>query len=76
MLEGLTPPVNNFLCLVGQKRLELSEEDKQILDASFEDPRWASSALRRALIERGFLVGETALRRHRAKECSCARKPK
>jgi hypothetical protein len=76
MLEGLTPPVNNFLCLVGQKRLELSEEDKQVLDSSFEDPRWASSVLRRALIERGFVVGETVMLKHRKKECSCARESK
>lgn len=74
MLEGLTPPANNFLCLVGQKRLELSEEDAQILDASFDDPRWTSSALRRALAERGFIVGETVMLRHKQKRCTCVRK--
>jgi hypothetical protein len=74
MLEGMTPPVNNLLCLIGQKRQELSEEDRQILDASFDDPRWSGAALRRALIERGFVVGETVMLKHRKKECSCARK--
>jgi hypothetical protein len=74
LLEGMTPPVNNFLCLVGQKRLTLSEEDMQLLDASFDDPRWTSSALRRALIERGFVVGETVLLRHKQKRCTCVRK--
>jgi hypothetical protein len=74
MLEGLTPPVNGSLCLVGQKRLTLSEEDMQVLDASLDDPRWTSSALRRALIERGFVIGETVLLRHKQKRCSCVRK--
>jgi hypothetical protein len=76
MLEGLTPPLDSFLCLVGQKRLDLSEEDRQVLDASFDDPRWTSSGLRRALVERGFVVGETVMLKHRKKECSCARESK
>jgi hypothetical protein len=73
MLEGLTPPLDGFLCLVGQKRLDLSEEDRQVLDASFDDPRWTSSGLRRALIERGFVVGETVMLRHKQKRCTCVR---
>jgi hypothetical protein len=76
MLEGMVPPLSSSMCKVGQKALGLSEEDNKILKASVEDPRWSSSALRRALIERGFVVGETALLRHRKKECTCARKSK
>ena len=74
MLEGLTPPLDNTLCLLGQKALELSEDDKKVLEASLEDPRWTSSALKRALDERGFSVGDTVMLKHRKKECACARK--
>jgi hypothetical protein len=31
------------------------------------------SALTRALVERGFVVGDTALRKHKRGDCACAR---
>ena len=76
MLEGLTPPLGNSLCLVSKRSLELDEKDQEVLEASLSDPRWSTAALRKALDERGFVVGETALRKHRAKECNCARESK
>lgn len=76
MLEGLTPPVKDSLCLIGKKALELSVEDQEVLEASLADPRWSSSGLQKALAERGFVVGETVMHKHRKKECACARKSK
>ena len=76
MLEGLTPPTENFFCLIGRKSLELSKEDQEVLEASLADPRWSSAALKKALDDRGFSVGETVLRKHRVRECACARKSK
>lgn len=76
MLEGLTPPLDGSLCIIGKKSLALSKEDQEVLEASLADPRWSTSALKLALDDRGFVVGETALRRHRVKECNCARKSK
>lgn len=75
MLEGLEPPVKNTLCLIGRKAAELSDSDLQILEASLADPRWTTSSLTRALAERGFVVGETALRKHSKRECACVRTP-
>lgn len=73
MLEGLQPPVKDSLCIVARKALDLSEEDQQILETALSDPRWTASALTRALTERGFLVGDTALRKHIKKDCACVR---
>lgn len=73
MLEGLTPPVNAALCLVGRKAAELDENDNRILQESIDNPLWSTTALTAALTERGFVVGETALRKHRKMECACAR---
>jgi len=73
MLEGLEPPLKDSLCIVTRKALELSEEDQKVLEAALNDPRWTASALTRALTERGFVVGDTALRKHLRKDCACAR---
>ena len=74
MLEGLEPPVKSTACIVARKAAELSKEDQQILETALNDPRWTVSALTRALVERGFVLGDTALRKHRRGECPCARK--
>lgn len=73
MLEGLEPPVNKTLCIVGRKAADLSDADLQVLEAALTDPRWTINSLTKALIERGFVVGETALRKHSKRECACAR---
>ena len=63
MLEGLTPPVEDALCKMGRISSDLSPEDNQIL----------TDALAMALRGRGLDVGDTVLRKHRKKECACAR---
>jgi len=73
MLEGLEPPVKDSLCIVARKSLDLSTEDQEILEAALNDPRWTASALVRALTERGFVIGDTALRKHMRKDCACVR---
>jgi hypothetical protein len=73
MLEGLKAPTDDALCKMGRAASNLSPEDYQILADALEDPKWTTSALNRALLERGFRVGETIMRRHRRKECTCAR---
>ena len=73
MLEGLEPPLKSLLCIVGRKAADLSKEDQQVFETAINDPRWTVSALTRALVERGFVVGDTALRKHKRGECACAR---
>ena len=71
MLEGLTPPKRERLCLVGEQSANLSKEDVAILNDALVDPKWSTNALTKALNSRGFKVGNTLLSRHREKVCSC-----
>lgn len=73
MLEGLTPPEDKSLCKVTVQATDLTPEDFAILQEALSDSRWSTSALASALNERGFAIGETALRKHRSKKCACAR---
>lgn len=73
MLEGLEPPSADMLCKVARQAADLSPEDYQILEQALEDKRWSTNALVIALNDRGFPIGDTALRKHRDKKCCCAR---
>ena len=73
MLEGLTPPLEDSLCKIGRDASELSAEDFAVLQSSLDNSLWTTAALAKALCARGFIVRETALRRHRKRECTCAR---
>ena len=73
MLEGLTPPKRERLCLVGEEASKLDKNDIQIFEAALLDPKWSNNALTKALNDRGFQVGVTVLNKHRAKSCSCYR---
>ena len=73
MLEGLTPPVKERLCIIGKQAAELDSKDLTILMDALANPRWSSEALALALTERGFKVSDSVLRKHRRKECACAR---
>ena len=75
MLEGLRPPSAEMLCKVGRLSSDLTPEDYQILQEALAEPRWTTAGLAKALAERGLRMGETVLRKHRAKECACARTP-
>jgi hypothetical protein len=71
MLEGLTPPKRERLCLVGEQSANLDAADLKVLNDALVDPRWSTNALAKALNARGFKVGNTLLGRHREKVCSC-----
>jgi hypothetical protein len=73
MLEGLTPPKGEGLCIVGRQAAELSKEDLKILLAALEDKRWSSNALAEELTKRGFTVGRDSMIRHREKTCLCSK---
>ncbi len=73
MLEGLVPPINERLCIIGNKSAELSKEDLQILNDALANPLWTHNALAVELSRRGFQVGRDAINKHRAKGCLCFR---
>jgi hypothetical protein len=73
MLEDLRIPSKIKPCALARKAAELSDEDRRILGEALADPRWSTNALRIALNERGFVIGDTGLRAHRSKDCSCVR---
>lgn len=73
MLEDLRIPSKTKPCLLARKAAELSDEDRKTLEEALADPRWSTNALRIALNERGFAIGDTGLRAHRTKDCSCVR---
>lgn len=73
MLEGLTPPIKERLCLIGAQSAELSPEDLAILNEALANHLWSTDALAAALTDRGFKVSGTVIRKHRRKECACAR---
>ncbi len=73
MLEGLTPPAAESLCKIGRDASDLSVEDFAALQSALDNPMWKTASLGRELSKRGFVVRETVLRRHRNRECVCAR---
>ena len=73
MLEDLPVPTDEKLCIIARKAAELSQEDYDILQAAINNPNWSNNGLTNALVERGFEIGETAMRKHRIKKCACAR---
>lgn len=73
MLEGLKIPAKSRPCVLARKAAELSPEDRKILDEALEDPRWSTNGLRQALADRGFFIGDSGLRAHRTRSCTCVR---
>jgi hypothetical protein len=73
MLEGLTPPIQDRLCVVMSKASGLDAKDLTILEEALQDTRWSNNGLADALRSRGFEVSESSIRKHRGKKCCCAR---
>lgn len=74
MLEGLTPPSKNRPCIVSKLLETLSKADKQILEEALTNTQaWSSNALSLALKERGIILGDNSITKHRNKACSCFR---
>ena len=74
MLEGIAPRNKDGLCAVMSRAIEqLEADDINILNAALADPKWSNLSLSETLTERGFFIGESAIRRHRSKKCVCVR---
>jgi hypothetical protein len=74
MLEGLTPPSKARQCAVTKLLVTLSKTDKVILeDALANTQAWSSNGLSMSLKERGIILGDFTITKHRNKACLCFR---
>jgi hypothetical protein len=73
MLQGLTPPEKERICIFYKKAQDtLSKEDLKVFDDNLADSRWTHAALTVALTERGFKCYDEQVRLHRTGKCACA----
>lgn len=75
MLEGLEPAKNRaYTCKVELLRGQLDAEDYEILLTALADTqKWGAKTLQKALRERGVLLADTTITRHRQNACACFR---
>jgi len=74
VLEGLTPNKRIYECRVLVVRSELDDSDRKILDDALADEKtWSAYALSKALIGRGIIVQDKAIKKHRDGLCICSR---
>ncbi len=59
------------LCTVKLILADLPSEDVDGLNQAMADPEVKTTAIRRALVARGFQIGDTSIARHRKGECFC-----
>ena len=73
MLEDLKPPVRKYSCRVAVIAAELSETDSVIFVNAVNDPNWQFRSLQNALADKGLVIVDSAIAKHRRKQCSCFR---
>ena len=74
MLEGLKPPKSDKPCAVISLANAMSETDRDILlDAVADTQAWTSNALSKALRERGIVIADHTITKHRNHTCVCFR---
>ena len=75
MLEGIRPPENKAVyCKVSKLKDEISPEDYQILmEAIANHQLWPAKTLAKTLRERGLLLADTTISKHRNNQCACYR---
>lgn len=73
MLEDLTPPVRKYSCKVASIAASLDEKDSKILLEAVNNPDWHFKSLSNALADKGLTIVDTAIAKHRRKQCACFR---
>ena len=72
MLEGLEPPKRNFTCRIKVLSDQLDKKDSDILlDAVNSPDKWPAKTLQNALKERGIILADTVIAKHRQQHCRC-----
>ncbi len=73
MLEDLEPK-KNYRCKAKTISDNLPESDRKIfLDVLADTNKWSDKGLSVALAERGVMISNEAIGRHRKQACSCYR---
>ena len=74
MLEGLKPPKSDKPCAVVSLANAMSETDREILiEAVSNVASWTASSLSKALRERGIVIADHTITKHRNRTCVCYR---
>jgi hypothetical protein len=74
MLEDLRPPVKKHSCKVQTVASGLSPKDAEILIKAVLDPIWGFKTLSNELAQRGLVLTDLSIARHRRQQCACFRK--
>lgn len=74
MLEGLEPTKRHISCAVRKLLDSLEAQDNKILAEAVGDVgKWTSNALSKALRERGLILADHTITKHRNRSCVCYR---
>jgi len=65
------PPVKKWPCAVRKVIEGLEKADATILAAAVMSPDWPMRTLSQTLKTKGITLGETPIKAHRLKTCSC-----
>ena len=71
MLEDLTFPKKERPCKIRDIKADLDDKDVIILDNLLASKDWPHKTLERALSDKGIMVGEGVIRKHRQMACGC-----
>lgn len=71
MLEDLTVPKRLRSCKAREVKDSLDAGDSEILDNLIASHDWPIKTLEKALAEKGIMLGEGVIRKHRHKLCGC-----
>ena len=71
ILDNLAPKEKVAVCRVELVSLTLDTKDAKILLSAALDPNWGYQPLSAALAQRGVILSDKAIKKHRTKACSC-----
>jgi hypothetical protein len=69
--EFKQPPVKRWPCAVRKVSEGLEKADAEILVAAVMSEEWPIKTLSQSLKTKGIVLGETPIKAHRSKACSC-----
>jgi hypothetical protein len=69
--ELKTPPAKVYVCAVRKLAGTLDKGDAVTLLAAVDNPDWPMKTLSTALRQKGISLGQSPIRLHRLKTCSC-----
>jgi len=64
---------NRVKCSVWLVLSELSEQDKDDLVAALDNPNIKATVIATVLTNRGYVISDFSVRRHKLKRCACGR---